>query len=266
MALTLNDDEAAQVRALVDQLAQRLRVQQAPPIPAVVQSVPQPVASHPDAGFAFADYGKFYDFLRGNGMLGPTISKDEFTGCDNIIRACAEASWPVSWVAYALGTAYHETAHTMMPVKERGGTAYYTRMYDITGSRPWKAKELGNLTPGDGAKYCGMGYPQTTGKANYVKATEKLRALGIDVDLVANPEDMMRPDVAAATMVSGMEEGWFTGRKLSDDLPRTNTAAGAQAFILSRDIINGHDDEKLIAGYAVDFQTGLLAAGYRIAA
>lgn len=224
---------------------------------------PPPAAN--DAAFAFADYGKFYDFLRSNSMLGPTISKTEFEGCDDIIRACATAGWPVSYTAYALATAYHETAHTMLPVKELGGTAYFTRMYDIKGSRPAKAKELGNLTPGDGAKYAGRGYVQLTGKSNYAKATAKLRALGIDVDLVANPDRAMEPMIAALILVSGMMEGWFTSRKMPDDLPARGNASKVQ-FIASRDIINGTDKQDLIAGYAVDFQTGLNAGGYKIAA
>lgn len=225
--------------------------------------VPPPAAN--DAAFAFDDYGKFYDFLRSNSMLGPTISKTEFEGCDDIIRACATAGWPVSFTAYALATAYHETAHTMQPIKEVGGTAYFTRMYDIKGARPAKAKELGNLTPGDGAKYPGRGYVQLTGLKNYKRATDKLRALGFNVDLVANPDKAMDPNIAAIIMVQGMTEGWFTARKISDDLPLRGTATKAQ-FVASRDIINGTDRQDLIAGYAVDFQTGLKAGGYKIAA
>jgi hypothetical protein len=93
----------------------------------------------------------------------------------------------------------------------------------------------------------------------------KLRELGINVDLVAQPDLAMRPDVAAVILVLGMEEGWFTGRKLPDDLPDNGTASLAQ-FTHSRDIINGHDDEALIAGYAMDFQAGLQDGGYRHAA
>ncbi len=232
----------------------------APPTaaPAPVPPPAPPVAAQGDV---FRDEGAFYDFLRGNHMLGPKISQDEFTGCDTIIRACHAAGWGISWVAYALATAYHETAHTMMPIKEIGGPAYFHRMYDIEGNRPAKAKELGNTTPGDGAKYPGRGYPQTTGKDNYAKATVALRKLGFAVDLVANPDEMMRADVAAATMVSGMEEGWFTTRDLDDDLPRRGPGSLYQ-FTESRDIINGSDKEKLIAGYAVDFQTGLQQGGY----
>lgn len=218
-----------------------------------------------DAGFAFEDYGRFYDFLRGNKLLGPKITTSEFAGCDAILKACTRASWPVGFTAYALATSYLETGHTMQPIHERGGTAYFHRMYDIQGARPAKARELGNLAPGDGAKYHGRGYVQLTGKRNYQIATQKLRALGFDVDLVANPDLALRPDVAAAVMVLGMSEGWFTGRKLRDDLPLRGPATAAQ-FKASRDIINGKDKDDEIAAFAVDFQTGLQAGGYRIAA
>lgn len=234
---------------------------------AAVAAKPAPAPAAPplettmDARFAFKDYGAFYDSLRGTKMLGPKISEEEFEGCDRIISACARAKWGVSWTAYALGTTYHEVNGTMQPVKEIGGPNYFTKMYDIRGARPAKARELGNLTPGDGARFPGRGYVQLTGKANYVKATKKLREMGFDVDLVANPERAMEHDIAAAILVAGMREGWFTGRDIDDDLPATGPASFAQ-FVASRDIINGRDKDDLIAGYAVDFQTALIAGGY----
>lgn len=264
----MSAETVARIKAL---LAEASQLSESLINPAVAAVVVPPVAVAPppapanDASFAFADYGKFYDFLRSNKMLGPKIDANEFTGCDNIIRACAAAGWPISYTAYALATAYHETAHTMLPIHELGGVPYLTRMYDINGNRPAKARELGNLTPGDGAKYGGRGYVQLTGKNNYAKATAKLRSLGIDVDLVANPDRAMEPMIAAMIMVYGMIEGWFTTRKLPDDLPARGPA-GKQAFVLSRDIINGTDKQDLIAGYAVDFQTGLGQGGYKIAA
>ena len=228
-----------------------------------VDSEPAPIegAGFPESNFE--DYGAFYDFLRGNKMLGPKITPEEFAGCDTIIRACAAEKWGVAWVAYALATAYHETAHTMQPVKELGGDAYLTRMYDITGARPKKAKELGNLTPGDGVRFAGRGYPQLTGRRNYAVATAQLKARGWDVDLVTDPDKLLQPDIAAAVMVYGMREGWFTGRDIDDDLPDTGPAQASQ-FALSRDIINGRDKQELIAGYAMDFQQGLIAGGYHV--
>jgi putative chitinase len=229
-----------------------------------VTSVPIPVETQ-DASFAFVDYGKFYDFLRGNKMLGPKISEDEFSGCDAILKACTRASWPISFTAYSLATTFLETAATMQPIPERGGSAYFHKMYDIQGARPAKARELGNLSPGDGARYRGRGYVQLTGKTNYAKATAKLQALGLNVDLVAEPDRALEPEIAAAVMVLGMQEGWFTGRKLSDDLPTRGPASLSQ-FKASRDIINGRDKDDEIAAFAIDFQTALQAGGYRIGA
>lgn len=228
---------------------------------------PAPVAAGPVKTASFfrdaeEGEGRFYDFLRGNSMLGPKISAAEFEGCDNILRACGTAGWGVSWVAYALATTYHETAHTMQPVKEIGGTAYFTRMYDIRGNRPHVARDLGNTEPGDGARFPGRGYVQLTGRRNYVKATAKLRALGYDVDLVADPDRAMDPEIAAVILVLGMREGWFTGRDIDDDLPAGRPGTLAQ-FVASRDIINGRDKQDLIAGYAIDFQTGLQTGGWR---
>lgn len=250
----MNEDR---IRELVGLLAAEVEPKPIPaPSPVIAQ--PAPPAGEP----LFEDYGKFFDHLRGTNVLGPKISSDEFTGCSAIILACQNARWGISWTAYALATSYLETAMTMQPIKELGGTAYFTRMYDIRGNRPAKAKELGNLTPGDGAKYPGRGYVQLTGLENYRKMTAKLRAIGINVDLVANPDLAMRPDVAAAIMVIGMEEGSFTTRKLADDLPRRGTGTLRQ-FVMSRDIINGTDKDDEIAAVAMVFQAALVVGGYR---
>lgn len=79
-----------------------------------------------------------------------------------------------------------QVAHESMEfvyMKEQGGRSYFMRMYDITGSRPKKARELGNLNPGDGARYPGRGPIQVTGKNNY-------RACGqsLGLDLINHPE------------------------------------------------------------------------------
>lgn len=264
--MTITRESYEQLRRLVEAMGQGIDVEGEEIVVTAPRPTPAPVApAGTDAGFAFADYGRFYDWLRGNAMLGPKISATEFEGCDKIVRACAVAGWGISWVAYALATTYHETAGTMQPVKEIGGAAYFTKMYDIRGDRPAKARELGNLTPGDGAKFAGRGYVQLTGRTNYAKATAKLRALGIDVDLVAAPDRAMEPEIAATILVLGMREGWFTGRDIDDDLPVSGPARLAQ-FIASRDIINGRDKQEMIAQYAVDFQTALQSGGYKIAA
>lgn len=189
---------------------------------------------------------RFYSALR-TGLLGPTLSGGEVTGCDAILQATA--AWPISWTAYALATAYHETAHTMQPVVERGGDAYFRRMYDRQGLRPEVARRLGNSEPGDGALFCGRGYVQLTGRANYLKC-------GIADD----PNQALNPQVAAEILERGMREGWFSGRKLEDYLPLNGRGSRAQ-FVAARRIINGSDRAELIADYAVRFQVALTAGG-----
>jgi putative chitinase len=208
------------------------------------------------------DPGAFFTVARGKDLLG-NLDQGEVDGCNAILEACGQAGWPIGDTAYALGTAFHETAGTMQPIKEYGGTAYFTRMYDIT-VRPQKAAELGNTQPGDGPKYCGRGDVQLTGKKNYAKADAKLHALGVlkpEESLVANPDLAMRQDVAAAIMVWGMREGWFTHRDLDDDIPRHGLAS-MQDFVRSRDIINGTDKADQIAREAMSFQTALQAGGW----
>lgn len=202
-----------------------------------------------------SDPPAFFARARGKDLLGP-LDQGEVDGCNAILDACGAAVWPIGDVAYALGTSFHETAGTMQPIKEIGSTAYFTRMYDIRGARPAKARELGNLTPGDGARYCGRGYVQLTGKTNYAKAGRLL-----NVDLVGNPDLAMRPHIAAAIMVLGMRQGWFTGRDLDDDIPRDGPAT-LQQFIRSRDIINGTDKADKIAREAMAFQEALQAGGW----
>ena len=204
-------------------------------------------------------------FFAGAKVVLGSLSQSEVDGCNAILNACGAANYPVGDAAYALATAYHETAGTMQPVKELGGTAYFTRMYDINGSRPAKARELGNLAPGDGAKFCGRGYPQLTGRKNYAFADQQLHARGVlraGENLIDNPDLAMRPDIAAAIMVWGMREGWFTHRDLDDDIPRVGPASYDQ-FLRSRDIINGTDKADKIATEAVSFQSALLSGGWK---
>lgn len=159
------------------------------------------------------------------------------------------------WLAYMLGTTKLETAHEMQPRKEKGGAAYYTKMYDPLGERGATARRNGNTTPGDGPRYCGRGYVQLTWKNNYARMTKLLKAAGIDVDIVANPDLAMRADVAAFIMFQGMIDGVFTGKKLADFFN-----AKATDWVNARKIINGLDQAGPIAGMAKMFYADLVAA------
>jgi putative chitinase len=195
----------------------------------------------------------FFDAMR-TGLLGPTLSATEVDGCNALLKAMEGA--PISWAAYALATAFHETASTMQPIREYGGSIYFTRLYDVSGSRPQLAVKMGNTCAGDGPKYCGRGYVQLTWKNNYARAGKEC-----GVDLVQNPDIAMRPDIAAKIMRQGMERGWFTGKGFSDYLPRSGHADQA-SFTNARRIINGTDKAAQIAEHALKFQVALEAGGW----
>jgi hypothetical protein len=156
----------------------------------------------------------------------------------------------VRWLAYILATAFHETATTMQPIREMGGEGYFRRMYDIRGDRPAVAQALGNTQPGDGVRFHGRGYVQLTGRRNFKRASDS-----VGVDLIADPDAAMRPDLAAQIAFVGMVEGWFTGKRLRDYF---NTAA--TDWRGARRIINGLDRADLIAGYATAFHNAIRAA------
>lgn len=194
---------------------------------------------------------RFFDRVRA-GLFGGTLNAQQVQGLELLLDAMQAARWPASWASYGLATAFHEVAQTMQPIREHGGPAYFTRMYDITGKRPALARKMGNTRAGDGIRFCGRGYVQLTWRVNYERAGD---ALGID--LVSDPDLAMEPAIAARIMVMGMSEGWFTGKKNADYLNPVNPD-----YRNARRIINGMDKADLIAGYARVFESALVNAGY----
>jgi putative chitinase len=157
-------------------------------------------------------------------------------------------------LAYILATAFHETAATMQPIKERGGKVYFQENYDIAGDNPARARANGNTEPGDGARYAGRGFVQLTWKNNY-------RRVGnlIGVDLVSNPDRALEPENAATILILGMEQGWFTGRRLGDYFSGTRAE-----WMQARRIVNGLDQAGLIAGYGRRFFAAMRNAEGRL--
>lgn len=207
----------------------------------------------------------FFDSVRGSLFKG-ALAPSQVHGMDAILDIWDQLyrrRTSLPQLANCLGTAFHETAFTMQPIKEYGGKAYFTRMYDITGARPEMARRLGNVHAGDGARFCGRGYVQLTGRGNYTKATAKLKALGFiapDVDFALDPDQVMQARIAALIMFEGMEEGWFTGVKL-DAVVDDNIDGDEHAdFIKARRIINGTDRAEKIAEYSDKFLAALKAA------
>ena len=194
----------------------------------------------------------FYTILRrrDSSVFGTSLTQAQVDGCETLLAA--SDGLPISHRAYLLATAYHETAHTMQPVREtladtddkaiaRLETAW------AKGKLPWVKRAYWRKDE-DGKSWLGRGYVQLTHKANYAKAGAKL-----GVDLVGNPDIAMQPTVAALVLARGCSEGWFTGKRLADYLPGD--------YVGARRVVNGTDKAAQIATYAAAFEQALVAMG-----
>lgn len=209
------------------------------------------------------DRTKFFPAVRGS-VFGGRLAQGQVDGMNTILDTWEKSVFTdTRWLAYMLGTPYHETAGTMQPIKEYGTYEYFERMYGPNGRRGDVARRMGNVNPGDGAKYCGRGYVQVTWHNNYQRAGKL-----VGVDLVTNPDLAMRPDIAAKIMFAGMTDAEiifadfrddqnfsFTGKTLEDYFNDTT-----EDWVNARRIINGTQAAELIAETAQNFNDAILGA------
>jgi hypothetical protein len=191
----------------------------------------------------------FFDQCRQTLFTGK-LSQAQVNGLNFILDVWenSHAKKDDRWLAYALGTAFHETAFTMQPIREYGGKDYFFRMYDPESPLPKRAalaKKMHAL-PGDGRVFYGRGYVQLTWRINYAKMG---KTFGVDLTTNAAAADKaLQADLAAKIMFKGMEAGDFTGKKFADYFnPQTGDWKNA------RRIINGLDCAEIIAAYARKF-------------
>jgi len=138
-------------------------------------------------------------------------------------------------LAYVLATAYHETAHTMKPVRE----AFWL-------SESWRRKNLRYFP------WYGRGFVQLTWEANYIRAGKEL-----GVDLTTNPDKVMEPAISAKILVHGSAKAWFTKYRLSDFITLQKSD-----FVGARRIINGTDKARAIAKLARQYDDALKTIAY----
>ncbi len=202
----------------------------------------------------------FFRAVRG-GLFGGRLEQLQVDGLGALLDGWERrhAGGDPRWLAYALATAYHETALTMQPIDERGSAARFERLYGPTGQRPQRAARLGNTAAGDGARYHGRGFVQLTWKSNYLKMSEHLSAVtGEAVDLVGRPELAKRLDYAVEILLHGMVAGVFTGAKLADFFKRSPSGAiVTDDWIGARRIVNGSDRARTIAQHGRRFLAAL---------
>jgi predicted chitinase len=168
-----------------------------------------------------------------------------------IINMCKSRGLLRNQAAYVLATAFHETAGTMRPVRETLAKTDAKAKEILT--KAWKSGKL-SWVKSDywSSGFFGRGYVQLTHQANYQKAGNKL-----GVDLVSNPSLALDATYAVPILVLGMEQGWFTGKKLTDYITLSKSD-----FTGARRIVNGTDRAGLIAGYAKEYDAALKQEGY----
>jgi predicted chitinase len=136
----------------------------------------------------------------------------------------------VRWLSYLMATTFHETAYTMLPIKEYGSTSY------LQNKPYWP--------------YIGRGYVMLTWDYNY----EKGAALTGE-DLLNFPDLAMNPELSAQITYDGMIRGWFTGKAFDDYFNATKDDP-----VNARQIVNGNDKDDLIAGYHKAFLDAIKAS------
>lgn len=186
---------------------------------------------------AMADPAAFFAGVRA--VTGP-LSTPQVATINALLSAAAH--WPLSWLAYGLGTAWHEAR--LVPIEEIGRGR--GMRYGVPGAR---MKPVAGAPSYGGQIPYGRGLVQLTWCDNYERADRELELGGA---LLKDFGLALRTDVAVAIMVRGMEEGWFTGRALRDYLP--GPLGAADQFAAARRIINGTDRADMIAAYALKFQ------------
>jgi putative chitinase len=211
----------------------------------ILKEIKEPTEVKQDSSL---DLTKFFNLIRQSSLFNGKLTAKQVEGIEAKIKTFADANAPVSHLAYALATSYHETARRMQPVKE-----------GLNASDAWRKRNL-RYYP-----YYGRGDVQLTWEDNYRKADKKL---GLNGALINNLDLALDPVISSKIMLRGMTEGWFSADRqgvrhtLSRHLP--SAVGSKKQFTQARRIINLMDKAEQIAAYAIIFQTALVEAEYKV--
>jgi len=186
------------------------------------------------------DRVKFYKGIRENNLF-KNISQKQVDSLDTILTYWDQSGYTdLRWLAYMLGTIYHETGQTMLPIEEWGKGK----------GRPYgsKIKHSGMAYTKPNKLYYGRGYVQLTWYENY-----ELMSRLVGEDLLNTPELALQLNVAVKILFEGMTKGSssfgdFTGKCLEMYFNKTT-----EDWIGARKIINGKDKAQTIANYSQSF-------------
>lgn len=195
-----------------------------------------------------------------------TVTSKQVSGCERIIDAFDKymPDGTLHQLAYILATSYHETLRKMQPVRETLATKHETVIRRL--DRAW---EKGLLTwvskPYWREGYYGRGDVQLTHKYNYEGNLRDAVLNRFDVDIAADPELVLRPDISAYILIEGMMRGDtgvsdFTSQPLEKYINKNHID-----YHNARKTVNPADKPSysLVADYATKFQIALSESGYK---
>lgn len=178
----------------------------------------------------------FFDSVR-DSLFGGSLSQSQVDGLNTLLDYAERHGIDDRQLAYVLATTAHETAWTIQPIKEHGSESYLK-------SKPYWP-------------WIGRGYCQLTWEENYRKADSKL---GLNGQLLENPDLALDPEIAKQVIFVGMDEGWFTGQCLDDHIQCEDPLTDETDFYEARTIINAHDKASDIAKLATKFASAITHA------
>jgi hypothetical protein len=171
----------------------------------------------------------FFDGVR---ELFGRLSTTQVEGLNFLLESIEnDSTWQsVQQVAYFLASIDHETAHTYQPIKE---------IRERKDSPRRKNQDRYWLTG-----FYGRGYIQLTWEKNYVK-----------FGIAGDPDKALEPETAYRIASRGMQQGLFTGKRLSDYVNDEKAD-----YRNARKVVNGLDDAEEIATRARAFEAILKTA------
>lgn len=180
----------------------------------------------------------FYNSIRSS--IG--LTEQNVQGFEKVLDYAEQHKTNPRFLPNILAQAFWESGRTMWPVRE----AFWL-------SEAWRKQHL-RYYP-----FYGRGLIQTTWQANYAKMGKIVKA-----DLVKHPELLLDWEYALPALFIGMEEGIYTGKKLSDYIDDKDEpdAEDYREFVNARRIVNGTDRAQEIAKLALVFEHALGAAKY----
>lgn len=201
-----------------------------------------------------------FDFDKVRPLFGGKLTQGQVDGINVTLRMWErEGDGDVNKLAYVLATKKHETAHTMQPVKET-----YSAKFD-GDSQPEDGTVIRRLDDAYAkgrlgsvktlywrTGWFGRGDVQLTHEANYKGKARAAVLKRFGVDIHADRDKVLDPEISAFIQIRGMLEGWFTTKKLS-----TYINAKSVDFKNARRTVNGLDRADDIAKIAIAFREAL---------